>query len=693
MAKLDNFSIVFPYLFFFLIFSMPADAWYNNSYGFMAPFIVNSTSDTVLQNYPARLVVDTEALISKNKMQADCDDLLIVNSSNDTPLAMEIENSTCNTPTTILYFKIPQFNTGNQTFYLYYNSTLAQINQSPKDVWTENFTYVFHMNDTLLKSSTPATPVFNIARANNVLNETPGKFGNATRNPGATLQGWNSSDRLVDWLDNVFNWTVSAWVLPNSTCLDPTPAGYLRAIFSGGGASGVYADYAISLNSTRIIVWSGGPTGLDDARNDYPFAYTSNQWAYVAGGWNGTKTRAFLDGVELLSSTNLNPENPSSPIGGTYRAHVAGWQEHNTNEFGFNCTIDEIRVSNGSRTTDWLKAEYGQLNFTGEEEPQFIAVNQSLPANDSDNFSSSANFGYYANFSDSIVNASIFTNITGSWSLLASNASAIGNNTLNWINSTLPSLGLFAWNVQACYKNGWCNFSNANFTHRLVQFRPSITGPSGSYISGAAITLAFTPLGDFLKYAASYSLDGAANVSLGTVNNNTEKTASLGTPGDGAHSVIVYLENATFVNSSSSTFSLVATGGSPGGGGGGYYIINNTQPQAITGPSSATQSFDNFTAAVNAFFIGFRLESCHTIGQKNICLDDLNPKVPNIIFVLIVLLVLAYVDWSYSYIRRAGISVPEKTLQPLGAVSLVFAYLLIIGYIQNLVETFAGGFV
>jgi parallel beta-helix repeat protein len=97
-------------------------------------------------------------------------------------------------------------------------------------------------------------------------------------------------------------------------------------------------------------------------------------------------------------------------------------------------------------------------------------VSLSTPAHSSQNVTSIIPFGYYANFSADLANASVFINKSG-WTRVAGNMSNVINDSLNWINytPTAPYGSVISWGVQVCTSTASvCTFST-NYTHTVYE--------------------------------------------------------------------------------------------------------------------------------------------------------------------------------------------------------------------------------
>jgi hypothetical protein len=90
------------------------------------------------------------------------------------------------------------------------------------------------------------------------------------------------------------------------------------------------------------------------------------------------------------------------------------------------------------------------------------AANLTYPTNSSSNNTLNAFFLYEANSGDSLVNVSLFSNVSG-WKAAITNSTPILSGKTNWFNTTFPNPGAYTVALQACDKTGFCN-TTSNFT-------------------------------------------------------------------------------------------------------------------------------------------------------------------------------------------------------------------------------------
>jgi hypothetical protein len=119
-------------------------------------------------------------------------------------------------------------------------------------------------------------------------------------------------------------------------------------------------NYQLAINDQKLALTieedDGG--GLNSFTN-----LSMTTWYYVAGTWNGTTRKVYIDGLEDGSgskSGSIAPDNRTIYIGGRLGADLS------------NGIIDEVRASATSRNESWIKASYESgrdnlLDFGSEE--------------------------------------------------------------------------------------------------------------------------------------------------------------------------------------------------------------------------------------------------------------------------------------------------------------------------------------
>ncbi|MEM1725260.1 MAG: DUF2341 domain-containing protein, partial [Thermoplasmata archaeon] len=129
------------YIFALLLFGIVLDLALSQSGNWLSgwqyriPITITERSGNTLTDYQVLVVINTQELISQNKMRSDCGDIRFTDSDGITLLNYWIESG-CNTPNTRIWVKVPYIPANsNKTIYLYYKNSEATSLSSVKDVF------------------------------------------------------------------------------------------------------------------------------------------------------------------------------------------------------------------------------------------------------------------------------------------------------------------------------------------------------------------------------------------------------------------------------------------------------------------------------------------------------------------------------------------------------------------------------
>jgi hypothetical protein len=145
--------------------------------------------------------------------------------------------------------------------------------------------------------------------------------------------------------------------------------------------------------------------------------------------------------------------------------------------------------------------------------PSGLTVTLNSPSNGSQPLSTSnLTFTYSPSvYADTIRNASLWMNLTGTWQAVANNASAIQNGAQNTFSYNLTSLGTYIWNVKV-FNSTMGVFASSNnsltITAAATKLTVVLNSPSGSQqISTSNVTFTYTPTcyGDTIKNASLWT--------------------------------------------------------------------------------------------------------------------------------------------------------------------------------------------
>jgi len=356
-----------------------------------------------LTDFPVTLIMDTETLISEGKMMTDCSDLRFISTGEASwyffyePCGglciygidyYEVEN--CNSPNTVIHVKTDLlYNTsvykgdymGNIVpTWVYYGNTSALppdcedcgtcwLNSSM--VWTNNYYAVYHFTGDANDSSgnnrngTVSGVSFTTGQTSN--------WGQQAVFVGSESDKIEVSDSFS--LQN--NFTIEVWQKRMASTLPPDWefAMFSNRISGGNGMGFSYRGASQPANQNKLMIASDSPQFSNSIISDSTFAY-------VVMSFDDTSNILKFYINRSLDTTISTDFDMGSP-----RSHTTMGSGGNTGEtYFYDGYMDEIRVSNTTRSAEWLNNSFNLTTTFGTEEyvgggAQTACYDISLPAN------------------------------------------------------------------------------------------------------------------------------------------------------------------------------------------------------------------------------------------------------------------------------------------------------------------------
>jgi uncharacterized repeat protein (TIGR02543 family) len=275
-----------------------------------------------LTDFPVLIEITDSSLAEK--AQPDGDDFVFID-VNNVKLDHQIEYYNNATGHLIAWVKVPCLSSTIDTvLYVYYGNPNCENQQNPTGVWDANYKMVLHLNEetgTLYDSTingNNGTPFGSLVQG------APGYIGSCVEFNGGYIL-------LPRIFTTETQFTFSAWIYPRSG------ARYFISQYQSpyqGAFLQVYGDNIIQLYVNNIIVTK---------------SITINKWYYVVATFDGTTARLYVnDGSPAFASA-------SNPIWASPNMYLGDRYDHVRKFYGF---IDEVRVSNISRSVAWILTEY-----------------------------------------------------------------------------------------------------------------------------------------------------------------------------------------------------------------------------------------------------------------------------------------------------------------------------------------------
>jgi len=135
--------------------------------------------------------------------------------------------------------------------------------------------------------------------------------------------------------------TISAWIKPTTLSTD-----WDRLLLKWGTLN----EYHFALNNKRVSLYAHIPSDEEVALGSQTVPLGT--WSHVAATWNGASGQAYFNGVEDGAA-----RSNSGSIANTSEGVCIG-DSYSSSSRQFNGVIDEVRVENAARSSNWLWAEW-----------------------------------------------------------------------------------------------------------------------------------------------------------------------------------------------------------------------------------------------------------------------------------------------------------------------------------------------
>jgi hypothetical protein len=444
--------------------------WANITFDRCRNITINNTVGSALANFPAYVNVTYDS-----DMLSNYADLRFYNNSCNNGgvlLDYEIENYTANSAHA--WVRIPSLPTGVSTISVYYkNNTNVASAQNVSGVWDVNYMMIQHMEE---NPAGTAPQMKDSTRYGN--NGTSNGSMTASQLITGMVDGATSLDGVNDFInisrattiEPAAAVTISTWIYWRNVTVSNSGKIVCKTPVTNVAP---YVSYCLEQNGTtngiEAVVNVGGTR-----RQTLNRTVSLNAWHYIVGTWSsGDGVRLYVDG-QLATNTTA--------YAGTITYYATplriGFSSANQAGTFVNASVDEVRLSNVSRSAAWINLTYlliaNQTRYVaiGAEmlrSDTFPVVNLQVPA---DNFINDTNqyvnltFNATVTAENGLKNCSLWTNYSGVWLLnqtqTVSNVSNVTNfNLTNLVNKT------FIWNIICVDNLTQFAYASANRTVKL----------------------------------------------------------------------------------------------------------------------------------------------------------------------------------------------------------------------------------
>jgi len=445
----------------------PLTSWFDTNWKYRKAIVIDHTKVTAdLSNFPVLIDVTDSDVASKAKPNGD--DIIFVESQGS-KLHHEIELYENGTGHLVAWVNVPLLSSTSDTkLYLYYGNPNATSQENSSAVWDSDFVMVQHMEEsaeTLYDSTSNGND-------GTVYGDVGGE--SAGMIDGAGAFDANGYIKVPEGFLPNSSITLELWLKPSSS----SPTVWTKFVNTGPettkGISGGQASKTTDL-WYLTLTWDSKTKKFKTGQ--FASGYT---WNHLAITWDGEYCYAYLNGEEIQDDQITgSPDWADKPLylGSNLRGREL-----------FDGFLDEIRVSNISRSTDWIHTGYvNQENPTAfctvksEEnysEGQPPALFDEEPGNGTTEVYSNPTLSIHAiDIEGDLMNITFSENSTGTWKNIKTYFN-VGDGIYSVIPAEMKNLGTkYFWTVSATDDRSWTNKTYTfTTTSTVLQYKWTKTG-------------------------------------------------------------------------------------------------------------------------------------------------------------------------------------------------------------------------
>lgn len=268
-------------------------------------------------------------------------DIVFTTGNGSTIMSHEIETYDPTTGQIEFWVRFPTLSATSDTpFYIYFGNPSVSTDPSSPNVWDSNYKMVLHMNGDTNDSSGEGTDATDSGTT-----DVAGQIGRARE------YGTNQGDVIfvpdngVSPLDITGNITISFWV--NISNLFEGPDFVTKGDYTDGYSTWVTGGF---FSSGRLVYQIN-----NDALQGSSTGQISNgTWSYLTFTRSPTERRIYIDGVlDVFDNSTASFNTNDDPL------YIS------TPSFDFEGIMDEVRISDVTRSADWIATEYNNQSNPG----------------------------------------------------------------------------------------------------------------------------------------------------------------------------------------------------------------------------------------------------------------------------------------------------------------------------------------
>lgn len=329
-------------------------SWYNPSWDYRVKVTVQASQvDADLNNFPIYVdLSDLPAGFHTNVNQTDARDIRVTKADGTTEVPREVVSYDSSTDTGEIHFKGDVSSSTNTDFYIYYGNSGASdyatnATYGAENVWDSNYKAVLHCSQ---DPSGSAPQIIDSTSNNNDFTSygtmttsdlVTGKVGS-----GIDLDGSDDYLMISDnaGLSGITNLTVQSWVKATTW----STHSFTPIVVKGIGAAG-NREWGLYGNNSSQAGQFVARESTTTVSNIFGGSLTTS-FHQLTGTYDGSTLRIYVDGAQANSlSTSLVVDDRSANV-------KIGFSESAT--FRFSGIVDEVRISNTTRSAGWISTEY-----------------------------------------------------------------------------------------------------------------------------------------------------------------------------------------------------------------------------------------------------------------------------------------------------------------------------------------------
>jgi len=314
-----------------LITVTPNPPLYSCDWLYRKNITLNKTAVSGTLTYFPVLISYTDSDLSA-QAQADGDDILFTSEGGTTKIPHETESYSSGT--LVAWVNVSSLSSAaNTTIYMYYGNGTVSSQQQVIRVWDGNYKGVWHLNTVFTDSTSN-----NNHGTNSGTTDVAGKIGRARNFSGS--QRISVADSTSLHISGTL--TVEAWIRPADLTVWRTIVSKL---------SGAQEDLYLAFNSAQFYL------GLNPLSDWTPgISYSTGSWQHLLVSYDNTNVRVYKNGAQSDIKASTGTRTLGSNTNKLFIGCNTQWGEY------WDGRIDEVRISNLNRSSQWIATEYTNQN-------------------------------------------------------------------------------------------------------------------------------------------------------------------------------------------------------------------------------------------------------------------------------------------------------------------------------------------